>query len=98
MFAPLTRISICLAILTIGANTASGDTLENIGVGLAVALPLTAGGITVYKDDWTGVAQLAVDGVATVGTAEILKNVVREQRPDKSDFHSFPSGTEAIAA
>ena len=57
-----------------------------------------AGGIALYKDDWVGIGQLGVDGVATVGTAEILKNVVREQRPDKSDFQSFPSDTVALAA
>ena len=94
----LTRAALALALLTTGTCAAAADALENIGVDLAVALPVVAGGIAVYKDDWIGVAQLGVDGVATVGTAEILKNVVREQRPDKSDFHSFPSGTEAVAA
>jgi len=33
-----------------------------------------------------------------VGTAYALKNLVREQRPDGSDWHSFPSGTTALAA
>ena len=98
MLSFFSRAAIALAVLAAGTAAATADTLENIGVDLAVALPAVAGGIAVYKDDWIGVAQLGVDGVATVGTAEILKNVVREQRPDKSDFHSFPSGTEAVAA
>ena len=33
----------------------------------------------------------------TVGTAWALKHVVREQRPDHSDFQSFPSDTAALA-
>jgi membrane-associated phospholipid phosphatase len=36
--------------------------------------------------------------VLTVGTAFALKNIVREQRPNGADFHSFPSDTTALAA
>ena len=36
--------------------------------------------------------------VLTVGTVYALKNIVREERPDGSDFHSFPSETTALAA
>lgn len=98
MFAPFARAVVCLVLLLGGGATASADTLETLGSGLAVALPAVAGGIAVYKDDWVGVAQLGVGGVATVGTAEILKNVVRERRPDGTDYHSFPSATTALAA
>src|ERR1700761_6989631 len=76
---------------------ARADGIESAGVDTAIALPLLAAGITVYKSDWTGTAELAADGVSTVGTAYALKNIVREQRPDKSDFHSFPSDTAALA-
>ena len=67
------------------------------GTDVAIALPLIAGGITLYKDDWTGAAQLGLETFETVGTAWALKHVVREQRPDKSDFQSFPSDTAALA-
>ena len=30
-------------------------TTESAGTDVAIALPLIAGGITLYKDDWTGV-------------------------------------------
>jgi membrane-associated phospholipid phosphatase len=70
---------------------------ESVGTDVAIALPLIAGGITLYKDDWKGSAQLAVDTVATVGLAYGLKHVIHEQRPDKSDFHSMPSDTAALA-
>jgi membrane-associated phospholipid phosphatase len=68
------------------------------GTGLAIALPIIAGGISIYKDDWTGVGQLTLETAATVGTAEILKYAVHERRPDGSDYQSFPSDTTALAA
>src|SRR3569833_1082877 len=90
------RIVAALVLLTIsGPALASG--IESAGTGVAIALPLIAGGISLYKDDRTGLAQLTVDTVATVGTAFALKQFVREQRPDNSDFESFPSDTSALA-
>lgn len=72
--------------------------IENLGTGIAIALPVVAGGIAYYKKDRVGVAQLLVETAMTVGTVYALKNIVREQRPDGSDFHSFPSETTALAA
>ena len=57
-----------------------------------------AGGIAFYKHDKVGIAQLLVESALTVGTAYALKNIVREQRPDGSDYKSFPSETTALAA
>jgi membrane-associated phospholipid phosphatase len=72
--------------------------MKSAGTGVAVALPIVAGGIALAHDwDWTGAAQLAVDTGLTVGTALALKQFVREQRPDHSDFKSFPSDTSALA-
>lgn len=68
------------------------------GEAVAIALPLAAGGVTLLHDwDWKGAGQLVVDTGLTVGTALILKQLVREQRPDGSDFRSFPSDTAALA-
>ena len=72
--------------------------IETLGTGVAIALPVVAGGIALYKHDKVGVAQLLVESALTVGTVYALKNIVREQRPDGSDWHSFPSGTTALAA
>jgi membrane-associated phospholipid phosphatase len=72
--------------------------LESVGTAVAIAEPLVAGGIALYKDDRMGLAQLAVETLATVGTAYALKNIVRERRPDGSDYQSFPSDTTALAA
>jgi membrane-associated phospholipid phosphatase len=72
--------------------------IETLGTGVAIALPLVAGGIALYKHDKVGVAQLVVESALTVGTAYALKNIVRERRPDGSDYKSFPSETTALAA
>ena len=88
-----------LAILFALAATslARADAIEATGTYVAVALPLVAGGIGLYQDDRIGLAQLAVDGFATVGTVFALKHIVREERPDKRNFQSFPSDTSALA-
>src|SRR5579872_2400922 len=78
--------------------TSMQKNIETMGTGVAIALPLAAAGITLYKDDRPGLFRLAVESVLTVGTAYALKNIVRERRPDGSDWHSFPSGTTALAA
>jgi membrane-associated phospholipid phosphatase len=71
---------------------------DSAGQAVAIAIPLAAGGVALLHDwDWQGVEQLTVDTGLTVGTALLLKQIVREQRPDKSDFHSFPSDTAALA-
>jgi len=72
--------------------------IETAGTAIAIALPIAAGGIALYKHDRVGVAQLLVESALTVGTAYALKNIVRAQRPDGSNYQSFPSDTTAIAA
>jgi membrane-associated phospholipid phosphatase len=78
--------------------TSTEKNIETLGTGIAVALPLVAGGITLWKRDRVGSAQLLVETVLTVGTTLALKNIVRERRPDGSDYQSFPSDTTALAA
>ena len=91
------RALLAALLLLVATVPALADRIETAGVGVAVALPVIAGGISLYQDDRTGLAELTVDTLATVGTAYALKNIVREQRPDKSDFQSFPSDTAALA-
>jgi membrane-associated phospholipid phosphatase len=93
---------VLLAALLLGLS-AQGASAENkaittAGTGIAIALPVIAGGITLYKRDWSGTAQLAVTTIMTVGTAYGLKQVVHSRRPDGSDYKSFPSDTTALAA
>jgi membrane-associated phospholipid phosphatase len=90
--------SFAASLLLLGTIQANAKALTTAGTGVAIALPLIAGGISLYKDDWTGIGQLGLDTVATVGTVYALKNIVRERRPDGSDYQSFPSDTTALAA
>jgi PAP2 superfamily len=90
---------LCLA-LSLSAFTpaaAKSDGIETAGQAIAIALPVVAGGISIYKNDWTGLAEMTVATGATVGTAYGLKYIVHEQRPDHSDDKSFPSDTAALA-
>jgi membrane-associated phospholipid phosphatase len=78
-------------------NAVQADTIASTGTDVAIALPLVAAGISLYQDDRLGLAQLTVDTFATVGTVYALKHIVREERPNHTDFQSFPSDTSALA-
>ena len=80
------------------AQAAGSKTIETAGTGIAIAMPIIAGGIAFEKQDRMGLAQLFAVTAMTVGTAYGLKQFVRERRPDGSDFQSFPSDTTALSA
>jgi membrane-associated phospholipid phosphatase len=84
--------------VTIKPITSTEKNIETLGTGVAIAMPIIAGSISLYKDDWTGAAQLTAETIMTVGTAYALKQIVRERRPDGSDYQSFPSETTALSA
>lgn len=95
VFALFVAAAICC--LTGNAIAATNKAIESAGTDIAIAMPLVAGGISLLHDeDWDGVAELSVSTVATVGIAYGLSHIVHEQRPDHSDFHSFPSDTAAL--
>lgn len=108
--APFRPIATALLLALLGRTTqaatvtpviqlsSSEKRIETIGTGVSIALPILAGGISLYKHDRIGIAQLTVETFLTVGTAYALKNIVREKRPDGSDYQSFPSETTALAA
>jgi membrane-associated phospholipid phosphatase len=85
------------AALTMAAGPASADGVQTAGEVLRIALPVAAGGYSLYKKDYDGVLQLAVSEVIAEGSSLLLQHLIREQRPDKSDFHSFPSDSTAVA-
>ena len=93
----LCQAALAALLLAGGAEAAHADSLTTSGQAVAIALPLVAGGISLYQDDRVGLAQLTVDTVATVGTAFALKHIVHEERPNGSDNMSFPSDTAALA-
>jgi len=94
---------LCAAAPAQAATPAKDSKIETAGTYVAIALPVVAGGIAVWKDDWTGAKQLAAVTVLTVGTAYALKHLVRECRPfahpcshNSPDWDSFPSDTAAL--
>ena len=91
------RFAFAACLLAASIPAARAGTIENLGTDIAIALPLVAGGITLDKGDWPGTAQAVVDTAATVGIAYGLKHVIRERRPDGSDWQSMPSDTAALA-
>ena len=86
-----------VAIVALSVQGVLAKTTENLGTDLAIALAVIAGGITLTKNDWTGAAQVTLDTLLTVGATYGLKHVIREKRPDGSDFQSMPSDTAALA-
>lgn len=86
-----------MAAALLVSSPAFATTTESAGSAVAIALPALAAGVSLYHDDWRGIAELSVDTIATVGTAYALKHIVREKRPDGSDYQSFPSDTAALA-
>jgi membrane-associated phospholipid phosphatase len=95
-----------LAVLAAAAvsDPAAAKTTTSLGTGIAIALPVAAGVVTLYKEDYAGTEQLAVTTLLTVGTAYGLKHLVRECRPfaqpcshGGGNWDSFPSDTSALA-
>ncbi len=56
-----------------------------------VALPVTAIATTLILRDWEGLKEGAFSAAATVGVTFALKFAIKENRPDFSNHHSFPS-------
>lgn len=63
---------------------------------VAVALPAAALAATLIERDWEGLKESAFTAAATAGATLILKYAIKENRPDFSNTHSFPSGHSAV--
>jgi PAP2 superfamily len=86
-----------LAALIAAVPPARADGIQTAGEVLRVALPVAAGGYSLYREDYDGVLQLGVSEVFAVGSSYVLQQLIREERPDKSDMRSFPSDSAAMA-
>ena len=58
---------------------------------LAFVTPVASLATVLALQDWQGLKQGALAGVTTVGLTYALKYIVKKERPDGSDNHSFPS-------
>ncbi len=66
---------------------------------VTIALPITAIGVSLlHHRDWKGIGEFAVSAGLTVGSALIIRQIVRNQRPDHlGDFHSLTPPDLALA-
>ena len=91
-------VAACGAALGASATPAfADDGVKTAGEALRIALPLAAGGYSLYRKDYDGVLQLTVSEVFAEGTSLVLQHFIKEQRPDKSNWHSFPSDSAAVS-
>lgn len=58
---------------------------------LAFVTPVASLATVLALQDWQGLKQGALAGVSTIGVTYALKYLVKKERPDRSDNHSFPS-------
>ena len=92
-------ISKCLVLLawfTI-STPARASSIETNGDILVVLIPGAAYASTFYKKDTAGREQFYKSFFATAFATHGLKILVHKQRPDGSDYHSFPSGHTSAA-
>jgi membrane-associated phospholipid phosphatase len=100
-FRPVLCLALCATFAASPACAAANTPnkgIESAGTIIAIAMPLAADGISLlHHNDWDGVAELTEASLVTGGIALLLKQVVKERRPDGSNFQSFPSDTAALA-
>ncbi len=72
--------------------------LEDTGDVLQIALPLSAGIMTMIQKDYQGTKKLAFSYGTTLAVTYSLKYLTNKQRPEgRNNFDSFPSGHTASA-
>ena len=72
--------------------------LEDTGDVLQIALPVSAGLMTLIKKDYQGTKKMALSYTTTLAVTYSLKYLTNKQRPEgRNDFKSFPSGHTASA-
>jgi hypothetical protein len=75
----------------------AGEDLTKAGDYLSVGIPVTAGVISIYKGDAQGLAQLVEGAIWTAVATKVLKETVKEERPNGEDDLSFPSSHVSAA-
>ncbi|WP_428808994.1 phosphatase PAP2 family protein [Vibrio lamellibrachiae] len=80
---------LAVSTFTQAMSSDSWKTVSDIGayglVGAALAVPA-------YKGDWQGFQQAGFSIASAAGVAFIGKKTIDAERPDKSNYNSFPSG------
>jgi excisionase family DNA binding protein len=76
-------------------STATANTASNVLVGTAIAADAVHSLRGPHR--WQALGCQAVRLTATIGAAELLKRIIHKERPDGSDFKSFPSMHTGVA-
>ena len=91
-------ISLCLSFATLFSAFAqeipvhgSRKAVRTSGDVLALVTPAASLITVLALQDWQGLKQGALAGATTLGVTYALKYIVKKERPDRSDRHSFPS-------
>src|SRR5262245_4016351 len=86
-----------VASVCVATPAAADDFVETSGRVLMFALPAAGGAYSLYIGDRQGLLQLGTSVATAVGTSFLLKEIVKEERPDHSGWDSFPSDSTALA-
>ena len=90
-------LATAVAVGVAPSASADSDFIETSGRVLMIALPVAGGAYALYRDDRRGVLQIGASVASAYAVSMLLKQVVREERPDHSGWDSFPSDSTAIA-
>ncbi|MCL1127546.1 phosphatase PAP2 family protein [Shewanella surugensis] len=87
-----------LSVLFLPPVYSENQKLTQFGHYGQIGVPLTAGIISLYDEDYSGFGEVIEGAIFTSLATYALKYSVREERPDGSDNLSFPSGHTSSAA
>ncbi len=98
---PVSAFHTGIAAIILGTSllpgAAMGKGIEDAGNVVKFALPAVGLALNLIKKDPDGALQLGVSWLGAYGTSLLLKQFVKERRPDKSGWDSFPSDSTATA-
>ena len=86
-----------LALALCLTNTQAKSNVELLGDIVQIALPSYALGRLIYEEDIPSQVEFMKSLGTTILTTQVLKRATHIQRPDGSDFRSFPSGHTSAA-
>lgn len=88
----------CCSVVSFQSTAVASDKIRNAGDILQILIPAVGFGSTLfYEEGYDGSIQFVEALAASQVTTEVLKNIVHKQRPDGSDYKSFPSGHTTAA-
>ena len=90
-------IIIYICLIHCGINAQSRDVVKISTDILMFATPAAGFITTLVTGDYKGTKQLVFGAATSIAASYLLKYSVKKQRPDGSDFHSFPSNHTAMA-